>query len=65
MNKKYRLLNEDNPNDLSRNVSELLNEGWALYGNPFGMATNKGGYQHYQALLKEQQNDVDTHIPTK
>ncbi len=51
---QYILLAENDPIVLSDHVSEMLNNGWELYGNPFVAATNKEAWFHYQALTKKE-----------
>ena len=33
---KYELMHATNPQDLSILINRMLNDGWELYGDPFG-----------------------------
>ena len=42
MSIEYKLCTAETAAELNREVNELLNEGWALYGNPFPSSLKNG-----------------------
>ena len=49
-NLTYQIVSDDYIEDLSRNISKLLSQGWQLYGTPY----TTDSYRHNQALIKPQ-----------
>jgi len=47
--KEYKLVEADDSDELSEKVSELLKEGWELYGQPFIISYH---LHCYQAVVK-------------
>ena len=51
---EYILLCDNDPHKLSEMVTGYLNNGFELYGNPFGIAlSSSGDWFHYQAVIKK------------
>lgn len=50
----YRLLTEDDTSDFCHKVTDALNKGWSLHGNPaYAFDTNRGIMRCAQAVVKE------------
>ncbi len=49
--KIYRLLNSDNEYLLGGQVETFSEEGYELYGNPFGLLGNTG-LRYFQAMVR-------------
>jgi hypothetical protein len=52
--KEYHLVVVNDPHELSQIVSDMVREGWELYGNPFVGADNGQPWYHYQALVRSE-----------
>ena len=56
--KEYVLVLDFDQEDLAQKVSEMLNNGWSLYGNPF-TSSSRFGLSYYQAMTRERSYEQD------
>ena len=56
--KEYVLVLDFDQEDLAQKVSEMLNNGWSLYGNPF-TGSSRFGLSYYQAMTRERSYEQD------
>jgi hypothetical protein len=62
MSKQYKLVTDDYPEGLSDKVTELLAEGWELWGNPAIYSQPAHGllcYAYCQAMVRFEEDTVD------
>ena len=56
--KEYVLVLDFDQEDLAQKVSEMLNNGWNLYGNPF-TSSSRFGLSYHQAMTRERSYEQD------
>ena len=59
---KYKTIVGSTTVELDRAVSELLQEGYTLYGNPYASGDGINGFVLCQALVVDESPDPDTEI---
>ena len=51
--REYVLVEESDPEELEKEVTRMLDNGWSLYGSPFTSPCSRFGYFIYQAMTRE------------
>ena len=50
--KEYVLVEESDPEELEKEVTRMLDNGWSLYGSPFTSPGGRFGFFYYQAMIR-------------
>ena len=50
--REYVLVEESDPEELEKEVTRMLDNGWSLYGSPFTSPGGRFGFFYYQAMTR-------------